>query len=85
MGYEYLAVLLLTPANLREAIALAVLSWPYAYLYQVWALGPTLADTFGRARFLSLAFVFLPAAVLILRRPNDGPVPRWLERRRPTV
>jgi hypothetical protein len=29
---------------------------------------------------LIVAFVYLPATIMVLRRPNEGDLPRWLER-----
>jgi hypothetical protein len=60
----------------REAMALTLASW----------LGGLGWLAFGDGGFMhsppwSTAFMYVPAAVMVLRRRNEGPIPMWLERR----
>jgi hypothetical protein len=72
----------LVPRGWREMLTLAVASW----LMGKWAalvFGPVMGlsesiHVFGTAM---TAFLYLPATVMILRRPNVGPLPAWVERR----
>jgi hypothetical protein len=80
MGYEALPLLVALPSTRVQALALSVLSWLFAVAYGEWALGPTVLGTFERARWLLLLFFFLPGLALVLRRPNLGVVPSWVER-----
>jgi hypothetical protein len=80
MGYEYAAVMFLVPGTLAECLTLALLSWGHAIIYKAWALQPTVHDTFARAVQLSTWLIMAPAVLLVLRRPNEGETPAWLER-----
>lgn len=68
IGYELLPVLALVPATPWEATALAALSWaiPLALLQP----HATFNDHFLAAGRIQTWAVFLPAVLLILRRPN---------------
>jgi hypothetical protein len=59
----------------REAMVLTLSSW-------IACLGWL---TLGDAHFMhsgawSTAFLYVPAAVMVLRRPNEGEIPAWMER-----
>jgi hypothetical protein len=42
---------------------------------------PSLGDYLLLEMKLLTLLLYLPATLLVLRRPNEGPVPTWLERR----
>jgi hypothetical protein len=78
MGYELVPLLALIPAKPWQAFSLAVLSWG---VY----LAPLQEPQSYHAYFLlagklSVVFVFLPALLLVLSRPNEGEVPAWIDR-----
>lgn len=79
MGYEALPLLVALPRTRTQALALTLASWLFAIVYATWALQPTVAGTFERARWLLMVFFWLPGLVLVLRRPNAGVVPAWVE------
>jgi hypothetical protein len=68
--------LFLVPRTLREAELLVFLS------YVVLALLPHTSsftnDLDVSARWITL-LLYIPATLMVLRRPNEGPVPAWLE------
>ncbi|MFL5574580.1 MAG: hypothetical protein ACJ79S_01195 [Gemmatimonadaceae bacterium] len=77
--YEALPLLAMVPATRVQALALALAS--YAVPIGVVAADPSpYAAAVHTSTWLLLAFCYLPCLVLVLRRPNDGPVPAWLER-----
>lgn len=81
MPYELVA-LFLVPRTAGEAALLAAASW--AVQFRLDAMIPHLA-TFGQrydftAQLMALTMYPL-ATLLVLRRPNEGPVPAWLEKR----
>lgn len=71
---------LLYPRTLRGVLAMAIASYGALWLQDriadaavdtaslQWAVGDVL-----------VVFFYLPALVMVLRRENDGPVPRWLD------
>ena len=78
--YPYNALILLAVAcTYREACILSLLSsagWLGAYYF---APGNSrLPETQLLFRNVMLAFGFLPALIVVLRRPNNGPSPVWL-------
>jgi hypothetical protein len=79
-AYEALYPLTVT-RTVAQAVVLTGLSWvafvaPYVIAprqtYEVWV---------GVSGASGLLFIYLPALVLVLRRPNEGAVPGWVERR----
>jgi hypothetical protein len=79
-GYELVPLLFVVPAAAWEAGALAVASWAVEWTaapgepYATWSqrnavMGPA-----------TVWAVFVPALLLILRRPNVGALPPWLDR-----
>lgn len=70
-AYEVLP-LLLVPGSRTELVALCLLSTGAVWLQ----MGPLHDyDPLG-----TLALCYLPCLVIVLRRPNDGAVPAWIER-----
>jgi hypothetical protein len=75
--YEVLP-LFLVPASRRQAVSLAGLTWA-AQAVDLW-LGPyaSLVEQTRTAAAVAVAFCYLPCVVMILKRPNEGDLPRWL-------
>lgn len=78
MFYDQL-VLFLIPRTRRETVALA-LSMTVGLLAWVAtsALVPVPYQQIGPP--FTLAFCYLPALAMVLRHPNEGPMPAWVER-----
>jgi hypothetical protein len=79
-GYELVLLLALVPETLVEATGLALLSWALAAVLAALNPHPDLMTGYRLAGIWSVVLVVLPCTVLVLRRPNEGPVPAWLER-----
>lgn len=77
--YEALP-LFVVPTTLAESLALTICSWAAAI--GVEALGPyaTFEAKTATTGALMVPLLYLPCLVMVLRRPNDGETPRWLER-----
>ena len=70
--------LMLVARTAREAALLTVGGWVAAGFWHVQD-----ADKFGAVGFAApyvLAGCYLPALWIVLRQPNEGPIPVWLER-----
>ena len=78
-GYEYAIQMVVVPSSARQALTLAVLSWCSFIAYLRLGLGHTQLYSMQVARTGALLAVFYPALLLVLRRPNVGTVPRWIE------
>lgn len=78
--YPYNALILLTVAwTYREACVLSLLSsvaWLAAYYFAPAGMRSPATQTLFRA--VMIAFCFLPATIVVLRRSNTGPSPAWL-------
>jgi hypothetical protein len=69
-----LPVLALVPANGRQAAALAALSWGVVIARNTWPQPiETQAELMTWLGWLSTWCIMLPATVMVLRRPNEGP------------
>ena len=80
LPYETLPLFLI-PRSLREAEVLFALSW----LASIVASAKVRGTSFGgyidvNGQYIVL-LLYLPATLMVLKRPNRGPAPRWLERR----
>jgi hypothetical protein len=71
-------LLIVVPATRRERLAQAVLMW-IGWALAARATGPGEMVMLVAPPYV-LAFVYLPALVMVLRRPNEGGVGEWLER-----
>jgi hypothetical protein len=65
----------LTAETRREAVLLTGASWIGAFAWLTIGNGSFI----GSAWWIALA-LYVPATALVLRRPNSGPAPAWLER-----
>jgi hypothetical protein len=80
------APLFLVPRTLREAALPTVLS--YAGIW--WLVHQPLLSAAHRLVLsgqMEVVLLYLPSTLMVLRRPNQGPMPAWLERclTRPTL
>jgi hypothetical protein len=76
-----LVPLFLVPQMPLECVALALLSAIPAYAAISTSFGPHAAETLQRIGQASLWAIYLPCVLMVLRRPNEGTVPAWLEKR----
>jgi hypothetical protein len=77
--YEALPLLLI-PATYRESLLLSLVS-SLGMLFQWQFMTANSEIEFNRTvGILMIAFVYLPATLLVLLRPNRGELPPWLER-----
>ena len=60
----------------REAMALTGFSWLGWLAWNIASRGPSVPDSATWA----VASIYVPALVMVLRRPNEGPLPSWAER-----
>jgi hypothetical protein len=78
---QYEAVpLFLIPRGQNEVLALVLLSHAFERVIE-WLLPYNgFADAVNSAGRLMVAFLYLPALIMVLRRPNEGQLPAWIER-----
>lgn len=75
--YDQLPVVLVARSG-RQLLALAALSWVgWGFTWMSCTHKPMCVE-FGEPWILPL--VYVPALVLVLMRPNEGPMPDWVER-----
>jgi len=72
--YDELPLWLIADSR-REAIALTVSSWLGWLAWNIASPGPQVVDSSS----WSVASIYIPALVMVLRRPNQGAVPTWIE------
>lgn len=68
------------PATLNEACVLALLSHAARWALLPTASYPVFQDVADETAIMSIALVYLPAVILVLRRPNEGAMPAVVER-----
>jgi hypothetical protein len=78
-GVAEALVLFAFPMTLRQCLCLALLTHVPNFL-MMRAHFESFAAYTDRSSLLMLGFVYLPALVVILRRPNEGAIPSWAER-----
>lgn len=71
--------LFLVPRTKGEMKALVLWSALSFFVWYIW-FAPYPAYLFSREPFV-LCSIYLPCLILVLRRPNEGDVPAWLEQR----
>jgi hypothetical protein len=78
--YEILP-LFLVPASWGESILLVVLTWVVQMVLFL-NLGPLpdLMDWTRMSAAASVALIYLPCLIMVLRRPNEGELPAWIAR-----
>ena len=76
--YEVLP-LFLVPVSWPESITLVVLTWAAEILVITFQPYQTLADRAAMSATVSVALVYLPCLIMILRRPNKGEIPAWID------
>jgi hypothetical protein len=81
LPYEGL-LLFLIPRTWREAAFLSLSSWAMLwYTRTAFDLTPGLPGALNAYGHTMVSFLYLPTTIMVLRRPNEGPVPAWLDRR----
>lgn len=72
--------LLLVPRTFAESAVMVALGYAHYGFMHLLSPAPTwqLVDAAG---LLFVATLLLPATLMVMRRPNTGPVPAWLDRR----
>jgi hypothetical protein len=55
------------------------------YLFQILMLDRNDEIATTDIGILMVVFVYLPALIIVLRRPNAGPLPAWLRLRQPAI
>jgi hypothetical protein len=78
--YETLP-LFLVPESWRQSILLVALNWIAQILVITFQPYDSLADRARMSASLSMALLYLPCLIMILRRPNEGVIPAWIEKR----
>lgn len=74
--YEALP-LLLVAFTYRENLIFALLTW-IGFAFEQFVMQPTgELDYNAKVSMLIIAFVYLPATLMVLRRPNEGELPAW--------
>lgn len=77
--YEALP-LFLVPASWAQSLLLVALNWIAQIVVITLQPYTSLADRAHTSAIVSVALVYLPCVIMILRRPNEGDLPAWLSR-----
>lgn len=77
--YEALP-LFLVPASWGQSLALVALNWVAQIAVITLQPYDSLADRARMSATVSVALLYLPCLIMILRRPNEGDVPNWITR-----
>jgi hypothetical protein len=77
--YEALP-LFLVPASWAQSLLLVALNWTAQIIVITLQPYSSLADRAKMSATVSVALVYLPCLIMILRRPNEGEIPAWLSR-----
>lgn len=73
--------LFLIPRTLRESATLTVASYLVAFYTVRYGEAATYTDALSMSGLMIVWFLYLPATLMVLLRPNEGTVPAWLELR----
>jgi len=73
-------LLLATPLPFGNAVLLSISSLLVDAMIGDWPSFPDFAHYAAANAHALLALIYLPALVMMLRRPNEGPAPVWLDR-----
>jgi hypothetical protein len=72
-------VLLLVASTFRESLFLAVTTTLPTVYEMMFGLSDGTLDLYPRSSFVLMAAVYIPAILLVLRRPNEGEPPAWFQ------
>jgi hypothetical protein len=75
--YETLP-LFLVPASWSESLLLVVLNWAAQIVVITLQPYPSLVERARMSATVSVALLYLPCLIMILRRPNEGEMPAWI-------
>ena len=67
------------PATLNEACVLALLSHAARWVLLPTAAYPVFQEVADETAVVSIMLVYLPALIMLLRRPNEGTIPPFVE------
>lgn len=79
LPYDHLGLWLLA-ATWKESLMLSATSWA-AYIAVLATAPHDLTTTPDFVQLLLAVGMYLPAAAIVLRKPNEGSIPDWIERR----
>jgi hypothetical protein len=74
-------LLFAVPSTTRETLVLTLLSHVPLPFSQAMNTLPTIEERIVRYGALVIPFLFVPCLLMVLRRPNEGAVPEWIERK----
>ncbi len=77
--YEALP-LFLVPVSWAQSLLLVALNWIAQIVVITLQPYSSLADRARTSAIVSVALVYLPCVIMILRRPNEGELPAWITR-----
>ena len=72
-------VLLIVASTFRESLILAVTTMAPLLYEMSFGLGDGILDLYPRSSLMLMAASYIPATIIVLRRPNEGPLPAWFE------
>jgi hypothetical protein len=78
-GWWDLVLLLLVASTFRESLILAVTTMAPLVYEMAFGLGDGTLDVYPRSSLMLMAASYIPATLIVLRRPNEGSLPAWLE------
>jgi hypothetical protein len=79
-GYELTLLCALVPQRWPEYMILVICSWGLGITRAGLATSASLAENWAIVATWSVWWVLVPALLMVLRRPNAGRVPPWVER-----
>jgi hypothetical protein len=78
-GWWDLVLLLLVASTFRESLVLAVTTMAPLLYEMAFGLGDGMIDVYPRSSLMLMAASYIPATLIVLRRPNEGSLPAWIE------
>jgi hypothetical protein len=79
MPHEVVPLFLVARGWIESGLLLALSQAMIAWVVHFHA--PTLGEGISSYGTAFVWFMYLPCVLMVLRRPNEGTVPKWLERR----
>jgi hypothetical protein len=74
-----MVVLLLVASTFRESLFVALMATSPMIYEMLFGLGDGTLDLYPRSNLVLMVAVYVPAIVIVLRRPNEGEFPAWLQ------
>ncbi len=79
VGWWDLVPLLLVASTFRESLVLAVTTMAPLVYEMMFGLNDGTLDVYPRSSLILMAAIYIPATIIVLLRPNEGPLPAWVE------